>query len=391
MKAGKNCRLPLLILFCALSLSGCAFIAGGDDSQSQEAQTDNVKKAEAELKVAKTRFEQAEETAKKATDGVVAAVEEEGKAREKAEAARADTIKLGKNPDDPDDAPKTTAAIKAHKEAEKKVDDARKGETDAKGGVQVAKDKVDEATRKLAAVQNPDTGLLPWWLSYILLGIVGVAALAAIGYVLSRAMTASREQRQLAFNSVTAGQEGSAKRLENLIGELGRKTDAHFSQQSREVGAVNERITTLRQEFEMLRRTLGTGVASPPPSGSYQGAVAEIKEQPAFPVSAVEYLNREGRNATRVKSDSLNGILVKDTDGAGEMVVVEDYSSSFSQLYAVPTAGSFRTKSDFHVYYEKYYECHRPAGGEVWINRPATVNRVDGGWELRDKGELEVR
>lgn len=391
MKAGKNCRLPLLILFCALSLSGCAFVAGGDDSQSQEAQTENVKKAEAELKVAKTRLEQAEETAKKSTDGVVAAVEEEGKAREKAEAARADTIKLGKNPDDPEDAPKTTAAIKAHKEAEKKVDDARKGETDAKGGVQVAKDKVDEATRKLAAVQNPDSGLLPWWLSYILLGIVGVAALAAIGYALSRAMTASRARTQEAFGSVGVEQQRHSQRLGDSIAELGRKLDGHFSQQSREMVTVNERITTLRQEFEMLRRTLGTGVAPPPPSGSYQGAVAEIKEQPAFPVSAVEYLNREGRNATRVKSDALNGILIKDTGGTGEMAVVEDYSSSGGQLCAVPTVASFKTKQDYFSYYENYYNCHRPAGGEVWIIRLATVNPVNGGWELRDKGELEVR
>jgi hypothetical protein len=51
----------------------------------------------------------------------------------------------------------------------------------------------------------------------------------------------------------------------------------------------------------------------------------------------------------------------------------------------------FQTKQEFHSYYERYYECQRPSAGDVWIIDPAVVSTVPGGWELREKGVLEVR
>jgi hypothetical protein len=51
----------------------------------------------------------------------------------------------------------------------------------------------------------------------------------------------------------------------------------------------------------------------------------------------------------------------------------------------------FQAQEDFYNHYEQFYDCTRPTAGEVWVNEPAVVDPVDGGWRLRDKGILEVK
>ncbi len=97
------------------------------------------------------------------------------------------------------------------------------------------------------------------------------------------------------------------------------------------------------------------------------------------------------RYATVVKPDFQNGILVADTENKGELVLVQDASISHDTLFIIPRATQFQMKQDFYTYYERYYDCERPASGTVWILDPAVVERVQGGWTLREKGVLEVR
>lgn len=115
--------------------------------------------------------------------------------------------------------------------------------------------------------------------------------------------------------------------------------------------------------------------------------------EPEFPASVNEYLNKMKRNSTVVKPDFQNGILVSDLDGRGELVLIRDtrLADGAQPLFLVPRVGQFQTKQEFHSYYERYYECQRPSAGDVWIIDPAVVSTVPGGWELREKGVLEVR
>ena len=53
----------------------------------------------------------------------------------------------------------------------------------------------------------------------------------------------------------------------------------------------------------------------------------QSKEELVFPVSADDYLQRiktENRQGTVVRPDFQNGILVKDPEGRGELVLIED-------------------------------------------------------------------
>jgi hypothetical protein len=127
----------------------------------------------------------------------------------------------------------------------------------------------------------------------------------------------------------------------------------------------------------------------------YQTPVQELtaKEEPEFPVSAVDYLGKMDRYALVVRPDFQNGILVNDPEGKGELVLIRDsrLPDETQPLFVVPRATQFLNKQDFHTYYQKYYDCVRPSAGDVWIIDPAVVEKVTGGWQLREKGVLEIR
>jgi hypothetical protein len=99
------------------------------------------------------------------------------------------------------------------------------------------------------------------------------------------------------------------------------------------------------------------------------------------------------RQVNVIRPDFQNGILVNDPNGKGELLLIKDSKlpEGDQPLFIVPRATQFQTKQDFYTYYEKYYDCAKPSAGDVWIIDPAVVSTVQGGWQLREKGVLEVR
>jgi hypothetical protein len=130
------------------------------------------------------------------------------------------------------------------------------------------------------------------------------------------------------------------------------------------------------------------------PAINYQTQMEDsLKDEPEFPVSAGDYLGKMNRCANIVRPDFQNGILVNDPEGKGELMLIRDsrVADEAQPLFVVPRATHFQTKQDFYTYYEKYYDCVRPTAGDVWILGPAVVEKVTGGWRLREKGMLEIR
>ncbi len=201
--------------------------------------------------------------------------------------------------------------------------------------------------------------------------------------------------------------DGSRARTEAYFAGMKRRQDEHASKTREALVTLNNRMAELQSEIRDLRRSLQddnraildgvrrAGASSAAYAGSSSGYAAQSprfeKEEPAFPAAAEDYLNRNRRSAVVVKPDFQNGILVQDAEGQGEFMLVRDHSAPDELLYVIPRTGYFQTKQDFLTYYAKYYECARPSAGTVWIVQPAVVDRVSGGWSLREKGELEVR
>jgi hypothetical protein len=185
------------------------------------------------------------------------------------------------------------------------------------------------------------------------------------------------------FGSVKHQQSDHAGRLSALVSTQGE---------------LSTRLAEIQTEVRSLGRlvrdaSLNGGIRGSAMPGSNQANETPLKDEPVFPVSAGDYLERMRRFASIVKPDFQNGILVNDPEGRGELALIRDsrVPDDIQSLFVVPRSTQFQTKQDFHTYFEKYYDCQKPSAGEVWIIDPAVVSTVPGGWQLREKGVLEVR
>ena len=257
------------------------------------------------------------------------------------------------------------------------------GDTSGDKGPQVTDEQLRAEVRRVMSEENG--GLLGWAkLAALVLTpplALGLFAFAFVSIRKTRREVADLNNRtHQAFLSLRTKHDALVKMLEGLTA-----SDAdlftRLAELSAEIGAVDGRMRGLKATAVKTHPD-GDGLGPPPPPQP---------ELPAFPVTADAYLRKMQRHATVVKPDFQNGILIADPENKGELVLVQDTSISHDTLFVVPRATQFQMKQDFYTYYERYYECERPASGTVWIVDPAVVERVQGGWELREKGVLEVR
>lgn len=248
-------------------------------------------------------------------------------------------------------------------------------------------ESVANEVKELRTQVAGQAGILPWWASLGLMTLTPLLALGLFAFAFvsirqtRRDVTDLNNRAHQALLSLRTKHEGLVKTLEGLSAS-DADLFARLAELSAEIGAVDGRVRGLKAvPAAMTERGDGDGRGMPPPQA----------EPPAFPISAFAYLRKMQRHATVVKPDFQNGILVADSENKGELVLVQDTSISHDTLFVVPRAAQFQMKQDFYTYYERYYDCERPASGTVWIVDPAVVERVQGGWELREKGVLEVR
>jgi hypothetical protein len=183
-----------------------------------------------------------------------------------------------------------------------------------------------------------------------------------------------------------------------------QKQQKDFATQLSALASNNNGVSTRMGEIQTEVRSLGRLIRDASLNSGARRASASAdpypttdqpspRDEPVFPISTVDYLGKTQGMALVVKPDFQNGILVTDPDGKGELALIRDSKvhDDMHCIPVVPRAATFQTKQDFHTYYEKYYDCTRPSAGEVWIVEPAVVSKVQGGWQLRKKGVLEIR
>lgn len=246
-----------------------------------------------------------------------------------------------------------------------------------------------EVNRLWAEKTGADAGGVSRWLG---LGVMVGTPLLAVGLFAFALVSLNRTRREMddmrslthqALVNLRSKQEASAAQLETLTAANADQS-TRLSELSADIGAVSHRV-------QGLRVSAAGAVATASAYAPGDGVAVREPEPPAFPVAAEAYLRKMQRHATVVKPDFHNGILVADAENKGELALVQDQSISHDSLFVIPRATQFQMKQDFYTYYERYYDCERPASGTVWIVDPAVVERVQGGWALREKGLLEVR
>lgn len=190
------------------------------------------------------------------------------------------------------------------------------------------------------------------------------------------------------------GQDELGKMIDNLTQQtLGGRADLE-----RRMETILHEIEMTRRDIEKVWSAVNKSASAAPDRHYYREPTApeDTRRAPAedattFPIMVEEYLKQVKKRARLVRADVLMGIIVADLEGKGELVLVMDESLTSGLFYVVPRVGRFMTKQEFYLYYERYYDCHRPSAGDVWIVEPAVVGRVEGGWQLKEKGVLEVR
>jgi len=220
------------------------------------------------------------------------------------------------------------------------------------------------------------------WLGFLikwgLIGLAGLLILGGIGagiYFLRRNKQREREDIAGGFNRLEKQQRTNGEKIKQLE-EVSKNLSQQIAQQKSEISSLKQ-----------MSQNASYAAPPPPTISAYQHPT----EVPQFPITVDDYLAKVKNGAIPVKYDYKEKILVEDGEKEGGLLVVRDDSTAGNLLYLVPSFGFFQTKGDYTSYFENYYACARPTAGSVWIRQPATVNRVNGGWQLAQQGELEVR
>jgi hypothetical protein len=286
-------------------------------------------------------------------------------------------------------------------EARKEIEDRLNAEVEKLNQLITAEPKpIETATPAASPKQSnpPESGTVDhsWWWSYLVLAsqvVGGLIALVLIAMVLTHLWKRAWKTVEFNMGQVVAGHLAATREAQpDYAPNLSSLSSAQAEMSSR----LTELDTEVRSLARLVRESLATRRNDHNPSNgglSYQSHIesASLKDEPEFPVSAVDYLGKMNRFANVVRPDFQNGILVNDPNGDGELVLIRDSRDDTQPLFVVPRATQFQTKQDFYTYYQKYYDCDRPSAGDVWIIGPAVVERVAGGWQLREKGMLEIR
>lgn len=250
------------------------------------------------------------------------------------------------------------------------------GARESNRDLQTLEARVAALERQMGQTESWLPEWMPDWLRWVLAGLLTAAAVVGIifgyGYLRNRK---ERERGELNANF------DSLRRQQKVFAEKLRQLEDVSKNLSQQIAQQKTELSGLRQ----LSRNVT--YAPPQPTGVYQPQPAEV---PRFPVMVDDYLAKVKGRAIPVKYDYKERMLVEDVEHEGNLLVVRDDADG-DALYLVPSFGFFQKKSDYTTYFENYYNCARPVSGSVWIRQPAMVIRVNGGWQLEQLGELEVR
>ncbi len=146
-------------------------------------------------------------------------------------------------------------------------------------------------------------------------------------------------------------------------------------------GCIESPASALRQHHcDEWGASFSTALTSCPVCGRLIGDI------PPFPSPVGEYLNKIKAYQT-VGVNYESDMLVAAEDGEFVLIAI---GPEKNQSIILPRRARFTSKRDFYDNYQDYYVCENPTVGEVLVIDPAIVEKVEGGWKLREVGVLEV-
>jgi tetratricopeptide (TPR) repeat protein len=113
-----------------------------------------------------------------------------------------------------------------------------------------------------------------------------------------------------------------------------------------------------------------------------------LEPLPAFPCSVAAYIEKLPQSVVTVRFNAESGLVQE--SASGECCLVPAARDSAVSI-VIPKTAALKSKQDYYSSYYELFNCENPAAGEVTINSPAIVEAVDGGWQVRETGCIEIK
>jgi tetratricopeptide (TPR) repeat protein len=113
-----------------------------------------------------------------------------------------------------------------------------------------------------------------------------------------------------------------------------------------------------------------------------------LEPPPAFPCSVAAYLEKLPQSAVTVRFDAESGLVQESV--SGECYLTRAARNPALSI-VIPKNAALNSKQDYYNSYYELFNCENPAEGEVTINSPAVVEAVEGGWQVREPGSIEIK
>ncbi len=113
-----------------------------------------------------------------------------------------------------------------------------------------------------------------------------------------------------------------------------------------------------------------------------------LERPPSFPCSVAAYLEKLPRSAVAVRFQPEKSLLIEEKKGEYFLVPL---ARGLSLSIIIPKTTRLNSKQDYYNSYYELFNCENPVAGEVVVLTPAVVESVEGGWQLKETGFIEIK
>ncbi|HEX5702261.1 MAG TPA: tetratricopeptide repeat protein [Pyrinomonadaceae bacterium] len=112
-----------------------------------------------------------------------------------------------------------------------------------------------------------------------------------------------------------------------------------------------------------------------------------LERLPDFPCTVSECLTSL-KTTTKLKLDSAGNQLTASADG--DYVLLPGVPG-LNLSFAIPKARKLKSKRQYYDTYYELFNCDNPSAGEIIVIRPASVDRTEAGWVVKEAGAIEIK
>lgn len=113
-----------------------------------------------------------------------------------------------------------------------------------------------------------------------------------------------------------------------------------------------------------------------------------LEPPPSFPCSVKAYIEKLPHSALAASFDAETSLL-KEAPVGPYFVIPIARETSLSVV--IPSSVRLDSKQDYYNSYYELFNCENPGAGEVSILSPAVVEAVEGGWQLKEAGFIQIK